>query len=246
MLQAPNGVREKVMVFGGYGVGKSTCWLKVAEWLVRTGSDAKVFVVDTDDAALAMGALELPNVEVFSPVSWPEFRQATAEVVARAREAHDWMVVDFASWAWELVQDWYVEQMFGDPADYFMSVRQAEAQRMDGWKDWSVINKQYRSFSVPFFFRSKGHILVTAHAETLKETDAKELRVDFSSVGVRPRGQKHLANSVHSVLLLRALKPREVYLYTVKERHPGRPAVEGERMHDFVADYLVKVAGWSL
>lgn len=248
MLEAPQGIREKILVTGSFGSGKTTAWLQVARWAKQTGSDAKFFVIDTDDAVSSMVRADegLDNIVLYDAFEWEEYVTAQKKILPVARPYHDWIVVDFMSTSWEAVQDWYVRQMFGDPAEFFMSVRKGESGGMDGWKDWQYINRQYKAWAFPILFKSKAHLFLTAQADTLKDTDSKELRTDFGAHGVRPRGQKALSNQVHTVMLTRTLKPREVFLTTVKERRKWRHVLEAKPLEDFAIDYLVQVAGWTL
>lgn len=252
-LQAPlpgKPLAERILVMGGFSTGKTTTWLNIAKWLHETGSPAKVYVIDTDMAAARMmsGAnySHLPNVEVRDAYEWGEYISAV-EHFSKVATMGDWIVCDFVSTAWEAVQAWFVDEYFAaDIADFFAEARanRAGGNPLDGWKDWSVINKQYKKFSDLLFKKNQAHILVTAPSRAIQDKDAPEIRATFASYGHRPEGQKHLGHLPHTILHAQAIRPGEVYFTTVKDRE--RRPLEAQRINEFAIDYLVQVAGWQL
>ena len=53
-LNNPNPSQEKILAIGNFGCGKSTGWLQIAQRSEATKSDARFYVLDTDDAVSRM------------------------------------------------------------------------------------------------------------------------------------------------------------------------------------------------
>lgn len=254
MLHPAVDIRERILVMGGAGTGKSTAWLNIALWAHRTKSPAKFYVTDTDSGSSIRRMLGTPtspyrsltNVVVREAFEWSQYQRAMDEFLEAATPV-DWVIADFVSTAWDSVQEYYVNQIYkSDMDEYFMSARQSMKQGnpLDGWRDWSVINRLYKSYANKLFQICPAHVLVTSVAEAIRETDDKSMKAVYGPFGVRPKGQKHLSHQVHTVLLLQQGGPDRWVMNTVKDRE--RPRVVGKDVKDFTRDYLVDVAGWSL
>ena len=210
---------------GGAGAGKSTGWLNIALLSAQTGSDARFYVLDSDDAVAVMLARDaqwanLTNIEVFGAREWENYTKATDQILGRIRP-NDWFIGDFVSTAWDAVQEWYVERIYGktDMGQYFMDAREANKKAaLDGWKDYSVINRVYRTWSNKIQFDMPSHVYLTAEAETVRDTDERELKKLFYQFGVRPKGQKHLTYTVHTVLLFQTDGRGGYFMNTAKDR----------------------------
>lgn len=113
---------ERILVFGGPGTGKSYQALKIAQFV----APVRVHVIDSEGAYPRLLRTEFPGLEnvVLYPVSsWPEWRQAMETVISEAQEG-EWVVVDRADMAWEAVQEFYTEEVFGDEVgDWFLQAR---------------------------------------------------------------------------------------------------------------------------
>lgn len=255
-LAPPSTRREAILVMGPYGSGKTTAWLNIAKWAHTTGSGMQFYCIDTDNALEAflgigsqyqhLDARNGGNIHHVPVFEWEEYEAALKQFRSQVGP-EDWLVADFMSTAWEAVQDWYVTEMFKtSPAEYFLEARKAKAGGMplDGWKDWSIINRVYNQWANTVMHRTPGHKFLTAQAKPLSENDDKGLKAIFGAHGVRPSGQKRLGHIVHTVLHSQVVRQGEVYLTTIKDRE--RPAIEGLKSTDFALDYLVNIAGWQL
>lgn len=250
MLRPPDPrVRARILNFGAEGCGKSTGWLKIARWCADTGSDAQFYVLDTDDSAetmMAMGDYPEDRIHVWHAYEWEDYRKYEREVVPLLRPKTDWVVMDFVGNAWEAVQDWYIENTTGQAQEeYYMSVRQAGSQGLDGWKDWQFINKNYRAFINPLIYGNGAHVYMTAKATKIGDRDSREAKALYSGVGMRPEGQKALGFQALSVLYSYALRPNEPHMTTLKDLE-GVKRLENQRINDFVIDYLVGAQRWGL
>lgn len=249
MLRPPVPTRrERILAMGSFGTGKTTAWLTIAQWAHVTGSDAQFYVIDTD-AAVAHMIESHPareRIHVHHAFEWTEYEEGIERYLPALRP-QDWLVVDFVGTAWEAVQDWYVAQIYKTSIDdFFVEARQSakSGNPLDGWKDWSVINRVYKSWINRVIFRNPAQVFLTAQAEGVRDTDDRSVKQIYGKVGMRPRGQKALGHQVHSILLFSALRPSEVTLTTVKDRE--RRVVESERLNDFTVEYLMGVAGWEM
>lgn len=193
--------------------------------------------------------VENPRVVVYEPYEWPEYVTAMA-ASARAATNDDWLVVDLANPAWDAVQDEYIDHVFKkESVDFYLEARLANKKggALDGEKDWQHINRMYREWS-KHLMRFRGHIFactgVKAVSSEGQRADAKEVRITFGGIGVKPEGQKHLWHTFHTIIYLVEFKPGEYQMTTPKDRE--REKMVGAPIKDFVMDYLVPVAGWKL
>lgn len=253
MMQPPPGVQERILVMGGFGSGKTSCWLNIAKWSQQSGSDAKFYVLDTDSSVRHMVSVpgsqygDLQNLIISEVYDWPEYIKALEDAVSKVRPHLDWIVVDFVSTAWEAVQEHYVDLVYKtEISEFFLDQAVAKQSKapLDGWKDWSVINRMYKRFANTLIHRHNGHVFMVAGAKAISDTEDRSVRALFGAHGVRPTGQKALGHTPHTVILNKVGAPGEIFLTTVKDRE--RPVLEVQRLHEFALDYLVVVAGWKL
>lgn len=266
-LTSPHRSRERIMIYGHEGTGKSTDALSIARKVTGT-----VYVVDNDnsyDRLLETYDTELPNVKIagvefaegHDPYAWDGMQQAINEAISQM-ERDDWLVVDMLSKAWDSVQEWFIEQIFqSDIDDYFLKVRlQKEMLRasqkkagekedkalgvFEGWMDWPVINQTYhKRISTPLL-RCPGHLLCVSEAQPLQKEDDQGIRDLYGPVGARPKGQKRSGHIMQTVIMQTKESRADVFKLTgVKDR--GRVLWRGEVMGDFAEDYLGGVGGWQ-
>jgi hypothetical protein len=80
--------------------------------------------------------------------------------------------------------------------------------------------------------------------------DDADVFAKYQTVGMKPSGEKKLAHLFHTEMFL-VESPSGYRMTTLKERKPfsgdGRKPVKGKVVApDFVAAYLIGVAGWKL
>jgi len=193
------------------------------------------------------------NIVLFHTEGWEETKAAVAMVRERA-ERHDWCVIDSVTSCWEEVQEWYVNEIFENEIDrFFMEVRadkriqdekkKAKGEKesgslgaFDGWKDWNVINSQYKKAISDFLKVPPCHLFVTAEQAKLGD-DEKEARDLYGAFGVKPKGQKRTGHDVQTVLLMIKRRNGEYFMTTMKDR--GREEMEVEGVSNFAMDYLI-------
>lgn len=260
-LHAPGNARERILLMGPYGAGKSFAWTQIAEWLDRTQSDAKVFVLDSL-ATAERDAGHLTNVYVYDWSSWAELEQHTDDAIRFATRGVDWLIVDLITTVWDVAQSHYIERVMARPGE------RASTWRLD-WRaeggqghplvgaeaygmNWSHIKAYYYDW-INRIIRYPGHLLVCASAEGVVKADPKnpnsrsdpiEILHEFGPYGYKPKGEKTLAQPFHTILMLNHPKPNEWSFTTIRDRR--RERIVNEPLQDFVVQYLVKVAGWEI
>jgi hypothetical protein len=261
--------RERILVLGVGGVGKSKLTLDIArkcphdtfyiwdndfstERLLSTDytdiADRPPVDVEDDDLGVAWGNI---IVRTGDAEDWQELLD-WLDLVKKYNSPDDWVTIDSASPTWPAVQGWFTEQVHGsDVADYFLEVRQAKKNAkeekktlgaLDGWMDWPVINKQYNKFYRKLL-NIGCHWVITAEQDKISDDDDKDVRGLFGAYGVKPKGQKSMGHKPSTVLLLTKSRGGNYAMTTIKDR--GRPDREDEEWGDFVADYLVP-SGWKM
>lgn len=247
MLTAPSSVREKILIFGGPKVGKSTSWLSIAAMAAESESDAHFHVIDTDEAvpALLLGEKYkgLSNVTVYPAIEWSEYRDAGRKVFEAAGPG-DWVIIDFIDKAWKAVQSWFTQEVHGmEIAEFMLKQRLAGKSGWDLYReiDWNVVNPEYDAFAKPFLLRSKANLLVVCEETVVGTEDESAKKQMFSQV--KPTGQKSLPYQVRSILRLeRVIRGR--LLTTIGDRE--RPELDREEYDSFAWTYLCQTAGWTL
>ncbi len=279
-------IRERILVSGITGSGKSYQWLKMAQRLKKAGVIFRC--LDTDAAIDFMLQTQftelLPenggNVLVHPAYEWPDYklgmkwllrktlkederaklRPVIREDMKKPLKDGDWSVIDMADLAWETVQRYYVAEIFDEDAgDYFLAIRKEVqagtrkgkpggspvADGLDGWKDWTVINKLYSDWILPIIYQLPTHVYATTKVEKIDrgEKEAEWLML-FGEYGVRPAGQKRLGHQMHTDCLMIPGKD-EWFITTFKDRG-GRPYFKRVQLVDFYLQYLVAKAGWPI
>lgn len=248
-MQAPSSnYRERILCYGGPGTGKTFDVLTIASWYQKTGTVGRFHILDSDNSLGRMLATDfghLTNVEVEPVYEWTDYLSNTERVV-KVMTPDDWLVIDFIGPAWDACQDYYVDQVFSKGSDeFFLEARKANAKgsALDGYKDWTVINKLYRKLPNTLL-KARGHVYATSPADAINAAmEDKDVQNIFGHVGFKPRGQKHLGHTFHTCLYL--MQDRKGWkVRTAKDR--GREMLKGADIGDFVTSYLMPVAGWKL
>lgn len=258
MILPPDQRREKAMVFGPSGSGKSSCWVSIADWYQKTRTPGKVRVVDTDQAWEAMRSDELDRVvevydaEVAEFPKWVDQLQSWRPLVQR----DDWAVVDMVDTVRAAAENHYWSTITGGDMLGEIYLR-AESEGFDTsgpyGKHQGNITKLYNDFMRVFLnlpchklaLAPAQEVMVNKDGRALNQNDAEYVRFKY-----KPVGHWRTPHNFHTILLTREV-PGEWNLTTVKERGPigkGRPYLTGEKVTDsgFVGAYLMKVAGWRL
>ena len=244
-------MRERVLVLGGPGSGKTLGWLRLASYF----KSSQFYVIDSEiggERSLTEFP-EITNVHLYPVTEWPEYRKAQREIVDKAEEG-DWIVVDMVDKAWGAAQRHFISELFDqEMGEYFLQARKKVKKdasslfagrdaALRGWTDWPVINRLYEDFIFPLVYRSPAHLYMATPGQAVSEEDDKEIRELYGPHGVRPAGQKALGHQPDTVLLLAHAKDG-YYVTTIKDRG-GRKYLNRQRLHNLAVQYGA-VAGWS-
>ena len=257
MLISNDPAPERILALGLYGSGKTNNWATVARWYRDTDTPGHFYVLDTDNTTLrtlhGFPGWE-QNVTRVDVAEWSDLTSETQKAFENAGP-QDWLVVDSIDKPWSMVQDHYIEQMFGKEADiFFMEQRKASASghplASDYGSNWTVINKLYQKW-IGQVIRFPGHVYAATPSQPVAEPnqqgkggDSREIRETFGRYGVRPAGQKALGFQMHTVLLMQSPARDEWKLTSIKDR--SRELLVGAPVVDFAMSYLLGVAGWEM
>lgn len=243
--------RERILLIGGPGAGKSYACFDVARRVLEAGAD--VHVVDNDQSIERLVELEggdmnvdrLHVTDVF-PEDWEPLVAAVHDASNNATR-DDLLVIDSMTPTWPAAQEFFTDQIFDKGLDeYFLDARKSlkagKLDTFDGWRDWSVINKIY-SRLYRAINRFPGHVMLTAEADPIGSDAPKELRMILGTMRVKPRGQKHLAYRVNTLVQLAVERDGTRSMLVGKDR--GRDTdTEPEEIHSFFRSYMVGRAEW--
>ena len=257
MFKSPTRARERILVYGDPGSGKSFSYLTIARMLQVTDTPATVYVIDTDMAAeraLSSEFGDLSNVIVYPAYTWEDYC-STLVAIRKVIRPDDWLCIDLICKAWLAAQEYYVSKVFKtDLDDYFLDARRMlqearddgkkvkeKVSPLDGWKDWTIINRLYNTWSEAAIMKTNAHIFACAKSAPVNsDLDNRKTMTSFGRLSVKPCGQKDLAYNFHTVLLSSAT--RDGYaLQSAKDR--GRQLIDID-VSMFAIDYLQDVAGW--
>lgn len=255
IIVSPHRFKERILAYGGAGVGKSTITLNIARYC----PDATFHVIDLDysmtyERLLATEYQDVGDrgnvvVHEIDP-EWEGFAAKFSEIVAAADPETDWITIDPVTVTWEMVQAWWLDTVQGtDIADYMAQLRRdtkdskeysaslAEAMQ------WPAINKQYQQKFYRVFHQWRGHSVLVCEAAELGRQEDGDVRDLYGFIGYKPKGQKTIPHVSATNIFLDHPKRDEWRYTTAKDR--GRELQEKVAMDEFAIDYLVDVGGWE-
>lgn len=267
-LIQPSKLREKLLVIGGGGAGKTYAHLLIAWYAFQSDDPRKFFILDTDDEAVQHvlfepkfaellhsidGEVVNPsgNIHLFSARTWQDYLDFRDYVLKNHNE-YDWVVIDFITTAWKAVRDAWLEDHVGKT--HGQALQDASKQGLTGWDmfkvdyNYTVINAMYFDWLEPISLRTRTHLFWTAEMDEINESarnmpqDQKDHLRQFGKW--KAAGQKKLSHQCRSYLRLQQLARGRVIFTNGKDR--ARKVLDGDDCNDFVKDYLVSVAGWRI
>lgn len=275
-LTPPTPRRERILVTGVAGSGKSTCWLSWAEWSQKTRSERRFFVVDSDYAWDGGRPVDGHLDDIVVPYdvgTVADIKAAGADAMQNVKVdrpgrggrkvSEDVLVVDMIDFFWSIAQEEGFEAVSGMDFDEFMVKSMVTDTSIAGdyGKNWGLVNKIYSKL-MRVVKTWPGHVIAVAPGERVREPDSRGKGGDAQEIldlagrfKIKPLGQKRLAHDFHTVLLCQETN-KGWTLTTLKERNAAglkegdegfRPyLVNKEMAGGFVLSYLKGVAGWKL
>lgn len=258
-LVQPSRLREKFLIIGGAGSGKTTAPLSMMWWAKQSDDDRKCYWLDTDDESIlhvlnepkyeGMLAEEGGNLHVSSAYKWDDYVRFTEETMKVVKRG-DVIVIDFISHAWKAVQNDYLENEVKKKRSE--ALLDAARKGLSGWElysvdfNWQIINPRYFEWIDPLLIASGAHIFMIAEEEVINQKrpsddDVAHMREfgNFKAVG-----QKKLPHQCRTFLRFQHLARGRVMTTMGKDR--ARPMLQAVDLSDFYKDYMCKVAGWDV
>jgi len=206
-----SSIRDRVLIYGEPGVGKT--WNVLA--LLRDHPESELWVIDPD-AGMKRVIQEFSDdvrkrTHYFLARSWKDVRKIFRHIRKRIK-SKDFLLLEHLGQLWDMAQSYYIKQVFTKATgDFYIELRRRliqskkdEQARLDGWKDWSIIKKLHNTDFMDVVTRGINcNIVATSSAGELYEFEKdKDLRNLYSSVGLKPEGEKHNAYRFDVVLCL--------------------------------------------
>jgi len=214
-------------------------------------------VFDWPAYKLGMNWIQRENI---SPAQLDSLPLTLKQDYAKPLKLNDWTVVDRADKAWSTVQRHFVTEVFGeDMGDYFLQIRReiqagtrkpraggsTIAEGLDGWKDWSVINKLYEDWVLPIIYRIQTHVYMATSVQKLDRNERDtELVTLYGDMGIRLAGQKGLGHDLHGLFLF--VPGKDLWQITTIKDRANRSYFNKVRLSSFFLQYLVAKAGWPM
>lgn len=258
-LQTPHKFRERILLVGGGGSGKTTCVLSIAQAL-HVGD---MHVVDNDYSAAYQRGLETDfedasdRVEVsWTDPTWDSFITTVEQIVSDHNDPDNWLVIDSVSPSWDMVQEWYGALVYGSNLGGMMADlrKSADSQKeymatLAETMNWPAVKKEYaRLYQAIKMWR--GHLILTAEAKPIGMEKDTDLKAMYGPIGFKPAGEGRLHHVTSTSLFVKKAQVGRDTVWkftTIKDRN--REERENETIADiedggFAATYLPEIAGW--
>lgn len=124
-LHTTNRAREKILLAGPWGSGKSYARNRLINVLAKTGSDSRVYLFDTDDtydlAWDQYGADVMASVgDVWACTSYLDWVAGVETIIPKVTR-DDWVVIDRLDLLWNHAQDYFIQKVYGvDSAEFYL------------------------------------------------------------------------------------------------------------------------------
>lgn len=238
--------REKILIYGGTGSGKSKALLSI----VRAFPDNTCFMIDTDDgigkSIIALGGEEaFPNLEYRLVDGLGGIYTAFHEA-QKMLQRGDWLLLEHVGRYFQVAQDYYSQKVYQIPAAeraLEVKARRKTQQRPpedEGgsatvWdaKEWADIRNLHNANLMDIILsRSPYNVAATAGAKEIipfftgkeKNRLVREQRDIFTPYGFYPEGQKQLHEKFETIVFMERVKTgkgKSFVFHTLKDRERG-------------------------
>ena len=169
----------------------------------------------------------------------------------------DWVIVEHLHLLWASVQDMFADEVFNKSiGEYFLEKRKAmkeggkKLEAMEGWTDWSVINKMHNDdFMIKVCYDNPGHVFMTT-STSMAQAGAREdaeIKAFYGESSIRFEGQKHNVFRAQTKLITKqsGRGQNKEYIISTFGKDRGRSWLEEESWSDFFYQYLVAIGAWE-
>ncbi len=252
-LTSPHPYPERILLFGGGGVGKTNSALSVAA-IVAEGD---MWVVEADYSGSYKRALATDFTDIEDRVhvtevdpDWESFISAVQHAVEEGDPEVDWLVIDPCGNSYDWVQDWVMDQVHGgDMARMLIDLKKLHGNDAKGYAaarsnlmNWELVKKEYNKLWKAIQ-RWKGNLILVAEAKEIgSREDDVEVKMLFGPLGFKPAGHANMKHVASTTLFLDHPKRGQWRMTTIKDRN--REEVDKADVEDFGMDYLLGIAGW--
>jgi len=257
-------MRERILLMGPPGSGKTHQLIKVCEFFRDKGSRSHVIdcedkmeaflsgmgyslekkkVVKQKDEEVEIDAFFVPDLNMTFYIAnfWEELQTAVREITEEAKP-EELIAVDRIDISWPAVQRYYTQRKYKEELAERL-IKQAEKIKKPAMfiprfdqGDWQPVNESYDSFALKILYKQRCHVLMTTGIRGVDDDSPQNI----FDIGVLPRGQKELPHQPHSVFLLYGKRkgPNRTFYITTAKDIPNRPYFDREELFDIALQYL--------
>ena len=220
-----NSPKERILLAGDTNSGKSYAYMQIADRHFRAGLPTKFWILDTGDTApifLAPGYefehlyfANGGNCYPFFTGDWPTLVKAANHIVQNSAK-DDWVILDLASDAYSLAQQ-YIAEVKG------LNLNDEVARRLGlapnskklgfGAFDsdtWQLVTRTYEATLRPLVNSPKLNFIGLAHVTDMMTKAGRETREPillFDQLGMKPTGVGKLVKWANSCVVLWSVRP---------------------------------------
>lgn len=242
-------MRHKILIGGGTNTGKTIAIIQTA----LSFPDRQVWAFDAEgDIKLSMEdlGLELPNLTVV-PVKpdWKELSEKYQEAKA-VLTPEDWMCFDMMGVFWDLAQNSFSREVFGEsPSQHIVALRKdarrADFGGFDGLTDWTVIKRMHNEDIFDDALRwSDFNVLATTSLtdfspkEKVPKTGVEGIMAN--EFGQKLEGEKHNKFRFRTIAIVYS-KPKEGTFCFKIVKLKGQPLTQPLPEYDFTGKSFIEV-----
>ncbi len=228
MIDAIGADRERILLCGMPGSGKSYSLLALCDLIGLHTPDAKIFLLDADRGIGKINKTEWPmvnNIHTYKMARTWEDVESFIDEVEKEQTPQDWVLIDMLGRFWEMAQSLEVGVVHGVTTGSAMMAarkRAVEASQLNApgslpQPDWTVIKRFHNDeFIEKISTRWDCHLVATTSLNRLDQRDDAMLQEIFASHGFRPDGEKYNVHRFDTVMFV--MNNGKHIFQTIKDR----------------------------